>query len=100
MAANSFPNLAKLTIHDPDGHMPHGLPNGHGAAEATVPKDIAESTDAAFDRLKDYARNLPYSIEPNAQMQRLLDLFLARIGQCILAKDYDPGLQQWDSMLN
>ncbi|KZW02065.1 hypothetical protein EXIGLDRAFT_736784 [Exidia glandulosa HHB12029] len=51
------------------------------------------------DKLKACAASLPYSIEPNSKMQRMLDFFIARIAQCIRAKDYDPGFLQWESML-
>ncbi|CAL1696420.1 unnamed protein product [Somion occarium] len=50
-------------------------------------------------KLKHYAKSLPYSIEPNSKMQHMLEFILLRIAQCVEAKDYDPGLQQWDSML-
>jgi proteasome activator subunit 4 len=32
-------------------------------------------------------------------MQEMLDFIILRIVQCVEAKDYDPGLMQWDSML-
>jgi len=50
------------------------------------------------DKLKAYAASLPYSIEPDSHMQRLLDLYITRIIQCVRAKDYD-GFLQWESML-
>ncbi|KAG8915862.1 hypothetical protein FRC00_010753 [Tulasnella sp. 408] len=59
-----------------------------------------EFTAESLDKLKTYAAHLPYSIEPNSEMQNLLDFYLTRITQCIEAKDYDPGFLQWDSMLN
>jgi hypothetical protein len=40
--------------------------------------DFMLSDDPQFDRLKEYARNLPYPIESNAHMQRLLDFILKR----------------------
>lgn len=43
--------------------------------------DFMLSDDPQFDRLKEYARNLPYQIESNASMQRLLDFILKR---CLL----------------
>ena len=52
-----------------------------------------------MDKLKTYAAALPYSIEPNSKMQRMLDFFITRIVQCVRAKDYDPGFLQWESML-
>ncbi|KAG8998807.1 hypothetical protein FRB90_012229 [Tulasnella sp. 427] len=59
-----------------------------------------EFTADALNKLNTYAAHLPYSIEPNSEMQNLLDFYLARITQSIEAKDYDPGFLQWDSMLN
>lgn len=50
-------------------------------------------------KLRNYAKSLPYSIEPNSKMQEMLDFILLRLAQCVEAKDYDPGLLQWDSML-
>lgn len=40
--------------------------------------DFMLSDDPQFDRLKEYARNLPYPIESNAHMQELLDFILKR----------------------
>ncbi|KAG9025662.1 hypothetical protein FRB95_009933 [Tulasnella sp. JGI-2019a] len=52
-----------------------------------------------LEKLKTYSSSLPYSIEPNSEMQSLLDLYLLRITQCVLAKDYETGFLQWDAML-
>ncbi|TRM60121.1 hypothetical protein BD626DRAFT_571905 [Schizophyllum amplum] len=51
-------------------------------------------------KLKIYAKNLPYSIEPESKMMEILDFILLRITQCVEAKDYDVGLVQWDSLLS
>ncbi|KAF8587302.1 hypothetical protein K439DRAFT_1645895 [Ramaria rubella] len=51
-------------------------------------------------KLQTYASSLPYSIEPNSKMQLLLDFYLMRFVQCVKARDYDPGLLQWDSMID
>ncbi|KAG9051579.1 hypothetical protein FS837_004089 [Tulasnella sp. UAMH 9824] len=40
-----------------------------------------EFTAEALDKLKTYAAHLPYSIEPNSEMQNLLDFYLTRITQ-------------------
>ena len=80
----SEPNLSGLTLHD-------SLP--------PIPDDIENGTDRYIRKLKNYAKSLPYSIESNAKIQDVLDHILLRITQCIEAKDYDPGLTQWDSML-
>ncbi|KZT06355.1 uncharacterized protein LAESUDRAFT_653878 [Laetiporus sulphureus 93-53] len=57
------------------------------------------ATDHYMKKLRNYAKDLPYSIEPYLKMQELLDLILLRLTQCVDAKDYDPGFLQWDSML-
>lgn len=90
-----LPDISKLTMHDdPD---PPGPPRPPTVA---IPDDFpAHTTDPAMDRLRTYAKSLPYSIEPNSKMQSMLDFFLTRIIQCVKAKDYDPGFLQWDSML-
>ncbi|KAG8932798.1 hypothetical protein FRC01_012282 [Tulasnella sp. 417] len=54
-----------------------------------------EFTAEALNKLKTYAAHLPYSIEPNSDMQNLLDFYLTRITQCIEAKDYDPDLLKY-----
>jgi hypothetical protein len=46
-------------------------------ADGDLP-DFMLSDDPQFDRLKEYARNLPYRIESNAHMQRLLDFIIKR----------------------
>lgn len=38
-------------------------------------------TVRAFDKFKAYAASIPYSIEPNSQMQNLLDFYLMRMVQ-------------------
>ncbi|KAG8874746.1 hypothetical protein FRB97_005668 [Tulasnella sp. 331] len=56
-------------------------------------------TGEQLKKLSGYACSLPYPIEPNSEIQSLLDLYLTRITQCILAKDYETGFLQWDAML-
>jgi proteasome activator subunit 4 len=77
-----LPDIESMTIHD--------------SALPTIPDDIDHASDRYMQKLKNYAKNLPYSIEPNSKMQELLDFILRRITQCVEAKDYDPGLLQWD----
>jgi proteasome activator subunit 4 len=81
----SLPDFKKLTIHDTGS-----------CASPVIPDDIDHATDHYLQKLKNYAKNLPYSIEPNSKMQELLDFILRRITQCVESKDYDPGLLQWD----
>lgn len=81
----NLPDVSRLSID------PGGPPD--------IPTDIAEATDKYLLKLKTYAQALPYAIESDSRMQRMLDFILLRITQCVEAKDYDPGLVQWDSML-
>jgi proteasome activator subunit 4 len=60
------------------------------------PKDQYE---AAIEKHKLYTAYLPYSIEPNSDMQKYLDFIIRRIVICVEAKDYDVGFFQWDSIL-
>jgi proteasome activator subunit 4 len=77
----TLPNIESLTLHD---------------TSPVIPDDIDNASDRYTQKLKNYARNLPYSIEPNSRMQELLDFILRRITQCVEAKDYEPGFLQWD----
>ncbi|EMD41658.1 hypothetical protein CERSUDRAFT_110231 [Gelatoporia subvermispora B] len=79
------PNLSGLTIHDPG---------------PDIPDDIRNASDHYMVKLRNYARLLPYSIELNSQMQQMLDGIILRITQTVEAKDFEPGLVQWDSMLS
>lgn len=66
----------------------------------TIPDDIANATDdPKLVKLKNFARLLPYSIESNAEMQRRLECIMLQITRCVEAKDYNPGLIQWDIVL-
>ncbi|GBE78103.1 hypothetical protein SCP_0109850 [Sparassis crispa] len=87
------PDVSLLSIHDPEPKLAIS-PTG-----PSVPDDIMYTTDHYMTKLRNYAQSLPYSIEPYSEMQELLDVILIRIAQCVEAKDYDPGLLQWDSML-
>lgn len=50
-------------------------------------------------KLKNLARLLPYSVEPDSRMQQMLDFIMRRINQAVEAQDYDIGFLQWDTML-
>jgi proteasome activator subunit 4 len=82
-----LPDLSLLTIEDPVVQMP------------AIPDDIEQSDDPALRKLATFAKALPYPIESNARMQKILDFYLLRLVQCVEAKDYDLGLLQWDGML-
>lgn len=85
----AFPDLSSLTINDSD--LLTQLP--------TLQDDIEHADDRYLQKLKNYAKSIPYAIESNARMQELLDFFLLRVTQCVEAKD-DSGLLQWDGMLS
>ncbi|KAI0359128.1 hypothetical protein OH77DRAFT_1473765 [Trametes cingulata] len=84
-----IPDVSTLSIRDRG--PPHPSP--------AIPEDILNATDRYMVKLRNYAQSIPYSIEPNSKMQQMLDFILLRIVQSVEAKDYDPGLLQWDSML-
>lgn len=80
---------------------PDGLSKSSGAIPpAHIPDDIlnADGADHDMQKLKHYAKSLPYSIEPYSKIQELLDFIILRITQAVHARD-DIGLVQWDSML-
>ncbi|KAG1867785.1 hypothetical protein DFJ58DRAFT_859984 [Suillus subalutaceus] len=67
--------------------------------QTQIPDDINQASDRYMQKLKLYAKSIPYAIESNARMQDMLDFILRRITQCVEAKDFEPGLVQWDSMI-
>ena len=87
----NIPDISNLSIGDTG--PPPLRPSPH------IPDDIMHSSDHYIVKLRNYAQSIPYSIEPNSKMQAMLDFILLRLTQCVEAKDYDPGLLQWDSML-
>lgn len=84
----ALPDLSTLHIDDPGPR-----------SKCHIPDDIAHSTDRYMVKLKNYCSSLPYSVESNSQMQEMLNFIVLRLTQCVEAKDYDSGLQQWDSMV-
>lgn len=85
-------DISNLTLQDPGSRPPPAPP--------PVPDDIMHATDDRYMvKLRNYAKSIPYFIESNSRMQEMLDFILLRLTQCVEAKDYDPGLLQWDSML-
>jgi proteasome activator subunit 4 len=92
-SAPRLPELGKLSIRE-QAPSPHS-----DATSPLIPADITGSDDRGLQKLKNYARFIPYGIESNARLQEMLDFIVVRMVQCVEAKDYDPGLLQWDSML-
>lgn len=97
---------------------PIDIQNLHISDNGDVISESPTHDDVDWKRLKAYAASLPYSVEPDSKMQGLLDFYLMRIvqvennvlglsihfltqmNQCIKAKDFEPGLLQWDSMVD
>jgi proteasome activator subunit 4 len=87
-----MPNLKLSDLH---------ISNFHDKpVNGTKPGITTSPEDRPFEKLANYAKSLPYPIEPNSQMQEYLDFIILRLTQCVQAKDYEVGLQQWDSMLS
>ncbi len=85
----SVPDISSLTINEDSSYLSNGL------LDDDLDMDKYDSS-----KLKAYAKALPYSIEPSPQMMELLDFIIRRILQCVVARDYDVGLLQWDSLLS
>ena len=83
--------LSNLSIRDrgQNGLPTHFYPNN----SSNIPPD------RYLEKLKNYAKSLPYSIESNSRMQEMFDFICLRLCQCVEAKDFDPGFAQWDSMI-
>ncbi|KAF8203239.1 hypothetical protein BJ912DRAFT_842338 [Pholiota molesta] len=89
-----LPDISNLRLN---GNSP---PPTLNAAGIPIPVDINDSHgDRYMEKLKGYAKSLPYSTEPYSKMVELLDFILLRITQSVEAKDFDVGFLQWDSML-
>ena len=109
-----IPEVLGLTLRDrlhinvERPHIPvdrpteNGQPNGNTRMDGELPPATPpeEGEDRYIRKLKIYAKNLPYSIEPESKMMEILDFILLRLTQCAEAKDYDVGLVQWDSLLS
>ncbi|KAG6910596.1 hypothetical protein DXG01_009547 [Tephrocybe rancida] len=88
-------SLSQTTIPHPMGIPDMSILAIHG----TPPVDSSVPDVRSMRKLEAYASSLPYAIEPCDKMIKLLDFIILRIVQCVEAKDYDVGLNQWDSML-
>jgi len=92
----ALPDISNLHING------NGYPTTRttNAAGIPIPQDIEDTRgDQYMEKLKQYAKSVPFSIEPYSQMLELLDFFLLRLTQSVEAKDFDIGFLQWDSML-
>ncbi|KAJ7130046.1 hypothetical protein C8R43DRAFT_1025561 [Mycena crocata] len=77
----SPPDISLLTIHDPG-------------------PDSECSADRQLHKYSEYVRSIPYATEPESKMLEMLDFIVLRIEQCCIARDYEVGFLQWDSMLS
>ena len=89
-----LPDISALRLN---GGVLHRTTN---AAGQPIPEDLEDTHGIRYmQKLKEYAKSLPYSIEPYSKMIEILDFILLRLTQSVEAKDYDIGFIQWDSML-
>jgi proteasome activator subunit 4 len=87
------PDLSSL--HTNEGHSKPPC-----TTTAPIPDDIEDTKgDRYMDKLKEYARSIPYAIEPYSKAIELLDFFILRLTQSVEAQDFDIGFMQWATML-
>ncbi|KAF8213398.1 hypothetical protein K438DRAFT_1902498 [Mycena galopus ATCC 62051] len=77
----ALPAISLLSIHDPD------------------PPPSESPPDQELRKYREYVRSIPYGIEPEKQLVEMLDFIVLRLTQCCVARDYEVGVLQWDSML-
>jgi len=88
-----LPDLSSL-------HINGSSPGAAHAVGIPIPEDIEDTRgDRYMEKLKEYAKSIPYAIEPYSRAIELLDFFILRLIQSVEAKDFDIGFQQWDMML-
>lgn len=85
-----LPDISSLHLND----------RSTNASGEYLPEDIDKSGGNRYvEKLKCYAKALPYSIEPYSKMTEMLDFILHRLIQSVEARDYGVGFLQWDSMI-
>ncbi|KAF7339921.1 Membrane protein [Mycena venus] len=77
----ALPDITLLSIHDP-GPPSEGPP------------------DRYLRKYREYLRSIPYTVENEEKMLKMLDFIVLRLTQCCVARDYEVGFIQWDSMLS
>lgn len=91
-----LPDISALNINGEFSKFPHTA----SAADVSIPDDVDDTRgDRYLEKLKEYAKSIPYAIEPHAKAIELLDFFLLRLTQSVEAQDFDIGFLQWDTML-
>lgn len=90
-----LPDITLLRING-DSHKQQTL----NSAGIPLPEDIEDPGGNRYmQKLKEYARSIPYAIESHSEALELLNFFVLRLTQSVDAKDFDIGFMQWDSML-
>ncbi|KAF8807238.1 hypothetical protein BYT27DRAFT_7232792 [Phlegmacium glaucopus] len=89
-----LPDISSLHVNDvPDMRSTN-------ASGEHLPEDIDKTGGNRYmEKLKNYAKALPYSIEPYSKMTEMFDFILHRLTQSVEARDYGVGFMQWDSMI-
>ena len=88
-----LPDISSLHLNDPDIRSTN-------ASGEYLPDDIDQTGENRYmEKLKSYAKALPYSVEPYSKMIEMLDFILHRLVQSVEARDYSVGFMQWDSMI-
>lgn len=72
--------------------------NGNSSTIELSGPQLSPDEKRAHEKLKYVADSLPYKIESNEEMQRRLDVILARLVEAVESRDYEYGVLQWDSM--
>ncbi|KAJ7169566.1 hypothetical protein C8R46DRAFT_1162360 [Mycena filopes] len=62
--------------------------------------DVRAQRNVIWTFYRVYVRSIPYSVEPESKMLEMLNFIVLRITQCCVARDYEVGFLQWDSMLS
>lgn len=73
----------------------HEQPHAELCERAAPPS----SDEQGMDRLLTFAKNMPYPIESYSRLQKMLDLILMRLVQCVKAKSFDLAFGRWDNAL-
>lgn len=91
-----LPDLSCLNINGGRSKSPCAT----NAADLPIPDDIQDMRgDRYMEKLKEYAKSIPYAIEPYSKAIELLDFFILRLTQSVEARDFNIGFLQWDTMV-
>jgi protein-arginine kinase activator protein McsA len=82
----------------PNANIKPKAANGNSSTIELSGPQLSPDEKRAHEKFKHVAASLPYKIESNEEMQRRLDVILARLVEAVESRDYEYGLLQWDSM--